>query len=152
MPNGVRRVERRSLATGAVAVFATDADGIWPSGVDTRNPSGGTAELVLAGTDVQWTTSVQNLSTLPQEYTLFQNYPNPFNPSTTIKYQLPRMSYVTLQIYDILGRKVSTLVNEIKQAGYYSVAFDAASLSSGFYFYKITANTFTQTKQMMLIK
>ena len=152
LPNGVRRVERRSLATGAVAVFATDADGIWPSGVDTRNPSGGTAELVLAGTDVQWTTSVQNLSTLPQEYTLFQNYPNPFNPSTTIKYQLPRMSYVTLQIYDILGRKVSTLVNEIKQAGYYSVAFDAASLSSGFYFYKITANTFTQTKQMMLIK
>jgi len=152
LPNGVRRVERRSLATGAIVVFATDADGVWPSGVNTINPTGGTTELVLSGTDVQWTTSVQNINTIPHEYTLFQNYPNPFNPSTTIKYQLPQMSYVTLQVYDILGREVAMLVHETKQAGYYSVEFNAASLSSGIYFYKLTASTFTQTKQMMLVK
>lgn len=152
LPNGVRRVERRSLATGSLVVFATDADGIWPSGVNTINPSGGITELVLGGTDVRWTTSVQKTSPIPYEYILCQNYPNPFNPSTMIKYQLPQMSYVTLQVYDILGRVVTTLVHETKQAGYYSVEFNAASLSSGIYFYRIIANTFTQSKQMMLIK
>jgi hypothetical protein len=152
LPNGVRRVERRSLATGALVVFATDADGVWPSGVNTINPFGGTTDLVLSGTDVQWTTSVEKISPIPSEYTLFQNFPNPFNPSTTIKYQLSQTSYVTLQVYDILGRVVTTLVHETKQAGFYSMEFNAASLSSGIYFYKLTAGTFTQTRYMMLVK
>ena len=152
LPNGVRRIERRSLATGAIVVFATDADGVWPSGVNTINPSGGTTELVLSGTDVQWTTGVQNTNMIPENFALSQNYPNPFNPSTTIKYQLPQMSYVTLRVYDILGREVTTLVNETKQTGYYSVEFNAASLSSGIYFYKITAGSLTISKQMILVK
>jgi len=152
LPNGVRRVERRSLATGALVVFATDADGVWPSGVNTINPFGGTTDLVLSGTDVQWTTSVEKISPILSEYTLFQNFPNPFNPSTTIKYQLSQTSYVTLQVYDILGRVVTTLVHETKQAGFYSMEFNAASLSSGIYFYKLTAGTFTQTRYMMLVK
>ena len=89
---------------------------------------------------------------IPHEFTLSQNYPNPFNPTTTINYQLPKMSYVTLRVYDILGRLVTTLVNDTKKAGYYSVEFNAASFSSGIYLYKLTASTFTLTKQMMLIK
>jgi hypothetical protein len=152
LPNGVRRVERRSLATGAVVVFATDDDGIWPSGVNTISPSGGTTELVLAGTDVQWASTVQSLSMNPQEFILFQNYPNPFNPSTTIKYQLHHKGPVNVQVYDALGRKVTTLVNETKEAGNYSLDFSATSLSSGIYFYKLTAGTFMQTKQMMFVR
>lgn len=152
LPNGVRRVERRSLATGAMVEFAPDDDGIWPSGVNTINPFGGTLELVLAGTDVQWTSTVQSSSMNPREFILFQNYPNPFNPSTTIKYQLPHKSHVIVHVYDALGRKVATLVNETKEAGNYSLDFIATSLSSGIYFYTLTAGTFTQTKQMMLIR
>jgi len=152
LSNGIRRIEQRSLANGTVVASATDADGVWPSGANTVNPSGGTTEIILTATDVQGTTSVQKISPIPYEYTLCQNYPNPFNPSTTIKLQLPQMSYVTLQVYDILGREVTTLVNEMKQAGYYSVEFNAASLSSGIYFYRVIAGTFTQTKQMMLVK
>lgn len=152
LPNGVRRVERRSLATGAVAVFATDNDGIWASGVNTTNPSGGTTELVLSGTDVRWTTSVQNINTIPYEYTLFQNYPNPFNPVTTIKYEMPNAGIVTLKIFDILGREVTTLVNEQKQPGKYDVQWNASNNSSGLYFYRIQAGKFVETKKMVLLK
>jgi hypothetical protein len=149
---GVRRVERRSLATGAMVVFAMDDDGIWPSGVNTISPSGGAMELVLAGTDVQWTSTVQSLSTNPLEFILFQNYPNPFNPSTTITYRLSRKSHVNLQVYDALGRDITTLVHETEEAGNYSLDFNAASLSSGIYFYTLTAGTMTQAKRMILVK
>jgi len=83
---------------------------------------------------------------------LSQNYPNPFNPSTTIKFELPKASIVTLSLYDILGREVSELVNEKKNAGWYEVKFDAAGLSSGVYFYRLRAGDFTQTKRLLLLK
>ncbi len=86
------------------------------------------------------------------DFTLYQNYPNPFNPSTTIKYQIPVTSNVVLKVYDILGKEVATLVNETKQAGSYSVNFDANSFSSGIYIYKLTSNQYLQTKRMMLVK
>ncbi|MCX6122882.1 MAG: T9SS type A sorting domain-containing protein [Ignavibacteriales bacterium] len=152
LANGVRRIEQRSLLTGSIIAAATDADGIWPSGVNTVNPAGGTTEIVLAPTDVQLTTDVQHMSSKPEDFALFQNYPNPFNPSTMIKYQLPQMSNVTLLVYDILGREVTTLVHETKKAGYYSVEFNAASLPSGIYFYKLTAGKSAQTKQMILVR
>ncbi|MDO8549090.1 MAG: T9SS type A sorting domain-containing protein [Ignavibacteria bacterium] len=88
----------------------------------------------------------------PTEYNLAQNYPNPFNPITTIKYQLPKSSFVTLKIYDILGSEVSGLVNEEKPAGNYEVKFDASNLSSGIYFYTIKAGDFTATKKMILLR
>jgi hypothetical protein len=152
LPNGVRRVERRSFAIGAVAVFATDADGIWPSGVDTRNPSGGTTELVLAGTDVQWTTGVQNTKMIPDKFALFQNYPNPFNPETRISFDMPNSGLVTLKVYDILGRHISTLVNEIMQAGSHSCVWNSYNLPSGIYFYKLNIQSFTQVRKMVLMK
>ena len=90
--------------------------------------------------------------TIPTDYTLFQNYPNPFNPSTAIEFSLPVNSNVTLTIYNLLGQVVTTLVNEDKPAGTYSVEFNATSLPSGIYFYKLEAGNFIQTKKMVLLK
>ncbi len=92
------------------------------------------------------------INKLPSNYYLGQNYPNPFNPSTVINWQLPVSSFVTLKIYDILGREVVTLVNEEKPAGNYEVEFNAANLPSGVYFYQLQAGDYVNTKKMILIK
>jgi len=89
---------------------------------------------------------------LPKEYRLSQNYPNPFNPVTTIEYSLPENSKIELSIYNSLGQKVSTLINENKQAGHYATKFDASNFASGIYLYKIRTKNFSQTKKMLLIK
>ena len=94
----------------------------------------------------------QNGSLVPNVYSLSQNYPNPFNPVTKINFALPKQGFVTLKIYDILGREVRTLVNEIKSAGQFSVDFNASEFSSGVYFYKLETNGFSDIKRMMLIK
>ena len=99
-------------------------------------------------------------------YKLMQNYPNPFNPATTINYSIPHQGgqvsrlnrgelsstlQVTLIVYDILGRKVATIVNEEKMAGEYEVIFHSGRLSSGFYFYQLSAGDYFETKKMMLL-
>jgi hypothetical protein len=89
---------------------------------------------------------------VPQTFHLSQNYPNPFNPSTIIRYSVPTSSFVTLKVYDVLGRDVSTLVNEEQAPGTYSADFDAVNLSNGTYFYKIQAGSFSDVKKMMLLK
>jgi hypothetical protein len=89
---------------------------------------------------------------IPVSFKLRQNYPNPFNPATTIRYDLPTAEYVTLRVYDILGREVATLVNKRQTAGSYSIRFDANQLSSGLYFYKITAGSFNKTRKMVVMK
>jgi hypothetical protein len=91
-------------------------------------------------------------SEIPATYDLAQNFPNPFNPSTTIRYQIPQDGIVTLKIYDILGAEVKTLVNEQKLAGKYEVNFNASSLASGVYIYKIQAGSFINSKKMILLK
>lgn len=88
----------------------------------------------------------------PTSFSLAQNYPNPFNAQTVISYQLPTDGYVRLQVYDLLGRRVATLVEEKQVAGYRSVLWKASGLASGFYFYKLTAGVFTETKRMLLVK
>ncbi len=88
----------------------------------------------------------------PNSFALEQNYPNPFNPSTVIKYAVPQDGMVTLSIYNVLGQKVSTLVNQVQKAGRYDVTFDAGGLSTGIYFYKIESGNFSSVKKMMLIK
>lgn len=93
-----------------------------------------------------------NDPSVPVKYILEQNYPNPFNPATTIKYSIPRQTYVTLQIYDALGRELNTLVNENKTAGSYEVNWNAENFPSGVYFYKLTTDEFSEQKKMVLIK
>lgn len=87
-----------------------------------------------------------------QSFELLQNYPNPFNPSTTIKFQLPVSSKVNLKVYDLLGREVSTLLDEYRESGNYKIVFDGTSLASGIYFFRIITNDFIQTKKMILMK
>ena len=96
-------------------------------------------------------TSVEN-EEIPTEYALDQNYPNPFNPSTTIKYALRERSLVELKIYDAIGREVIVMVNEEQSAGSYEFEFNATSLPSGTYFYKLQAGEFIETKKMVLMK
>lgn len=88
----------------------------------------------------------------PSSYSLSQNYPNPFNPSTTIEYQLPVKSQVTLKVYDILGNEVTTLINEEKSAGTYKYALNAENLPSGVYYYQLRAGTYIETRKMVLLK
>lgn len=90
--------------------------------------------------------------TLPLEYKLFQNYPNPFNPTCRIKFQITRGERVTLKIYDIMGKEVATLIDEVKNPGTYETEFNATGLSSGVYFYRITSGNFSETKKLMLMK
>jgi hypothetical protein len=111
----------------------------------------------------------ENETGQPTEYTLYQNYPNPFNPRTTIKYQIPETSFITIKVYDVLGSEVNTLVNEEKTAGNYEVEFNTSTLpgyvsaiggyATSVYFYQIQAvptgrqaGSFIETKKMVLIK
>jgi hypothetical protein len=89
---------------------------------------------------------------IPKRFELYQNYPNPFNPVTHIKYAVPKISLVRIEIYNILGQRVRTLLNEEKSPGYYVVEFDASSLASGFYIYKMQAEGFMDIHKMMVIK
>jgi hypothetical protein len=92
-------------------------------------------------------------SDIPEStYELFDNYPNPFNPTTTIKYQIAEIGFVTLKVYDVLGNDIATLVDEDKPAGSYEVEFDGANLTSGIYFYQIRAENFIETKKMVMLK
>ena len=85
-------------------------------------------------------------------FALGQNYPNPFNPTTTIQYQIPIASNVSLKVYDMLGRDVAVLVNENKIAGYYTSTFDARNMPSGIYFYKMNAGNYSTVKKLILMK
>jgi len=93
-----------------------------------------------------------DLADLPSEFALLSNYPNPFNASTVISYELPVSSHVKLEIYNLFGQKVATLVDGEQQAGYRSVVWDASEVSSGLYFYKLTAGDYSATKSMNLLK
>lgn len=88
----------------------------------------------------------------PEAFSLEQNYPNPFNPTTTIKYQLPELSFVTIKMFDVLGNELETLVNEEKPVGSYEIEFNASALPSGVYFYRLQAGDFVETKKMVLLK
>lgn len=99
-------------------------------------------------------TEVKKSESLPTDFSLLQNFPNPFNPSTLITYQLPKSSFVSLKVFDLLGKEIATLVNANQSAGRYEVSFisEKYSLPTGIYFYKISTEYFTQTKKMVLAK
>ncbi len=140
--------------TGKNVYFGTP-DSLGITGFKTVAVSG---KIVLTG-DLGMTVFENNLITVimnstptPSSFELFQNYPNPFNPSTEISYQLSAVNYVTLKIYDVLGREIETLVNTFQKIGKYVVQFDASKLSSGVYFYRLTAGNYSAVKKMVLLK
>ncbi|MDR9414831.1 MAG: T9SS type A sorting domain-containing protein [Gracilimonas sp.] len=116
------------------------------------NSSGSSEWSSAASFTTEMTTGIGDEEALPDEFAIHQNYPNPFNPTTVISYQIPVNSDVELKVFDMLGREIRTLVRERKTAGSYEVNFDASSLSSGMYIYRIQAGNYLQTKKMMLIK
>jgi hypothetical protein len=97
--------------------------------------------------------SINNLGNeLPKEYNLYQNYPNPFNPKTSLKFDLPKSSHVTLKIYDIMGKEIDEILNQTMEGGSYTANWDASHLASGVYFCRITAGDYKNTMRMVLIK
>jgi len=89
---------------------------------------------------------------IPATYALLQNFPNPFNPATSIRFDLPKSSFITIKVYDVLGNEVATILNETKNAGSYTIPFSAINLASGTYFYRIQAGEFVKTKKMIILK
>jgi hypothetical protein len=89
---------------------------------------------------------------IPTEFSLAQNYPNPFNPTTIIKYALPKNLHVTLEVFNALGQRVMSLVDEMKEAGYHEATLDGNTLASGVYIYKVTAGSFVDSRKLLLIK
>ena len=97
-------------------------------------------------------TGVEENNIIPNEFYLSQNYPNPFNPTTKINFSVPKSGFVTIKVFDVLGREVATLVNENKPVGNYSIHFNANKLTSGIYFYGMESGSFLQTKKLVLMK
>ena len=102
--------------------------------------------LILLVKNILWQIYAQH------KFKLEQNYPNPFNPTTTISYQIPDFSFVSIKVYDVLSNEVTTLVNEEKLAGSYEVEFDAIDLPSGIYIYRLEAANYVESRKMVLIK
>ncbi|MCX6164600.1 MAG: T9SS type A sorting domain-containing protein [Ignavibacteriae bacterium] len=127
---------------GPVTMYATGAGG-------TGTPPWNNAQNKTI--IVKTTTGVEN-NTTSATFSLSQNYPNPFNPITKIDYRVAKTSKVKLSVYDILGNKIMSLVNQKQEAGSYSVDFDGSKLSSGTYIYKIETSDFSSTKKMLMIK
>jgi flagellar hook assembly protein FlgD len=121
-----------------------------------NDPWNDTLTIYTQGTGKQVTGIAEN-ATLPTTYGISPNYPNPFNPTTTIKYQLPHQSDIRLTIYNVLGQKVRTLLNEKMEAGYYSVDWDGRNdlgvqVGSGIYIYRFSADSYHRVQKMILMK
>jgi len=155
------------LASGSPCIDAGDSSSVYNDPADSVNPGlakfpakgtrrsdigayGGPGSFLLSNNMV---IGVHNInSNLPEGFILYQNYPNPFNPTTIIKYQISNNSFVSLRIFDILGKEITTLINENLKAGSYEISFNGIGLASGIYFYKLTAGDYIDKKMMMLVK
>jgi hypothetical protein len=117
-----------------------------------------TAGQILAFDAVRWSrtqnlaTGVQMTAEVPGGFVLGQNYPNPFNPTTSFEFRVSGIGFVSLKAFDVLGREVATIVDEVRPAGVYTVRWDASSLPSGVYYYRLRAGEFTDSKKMVLMK
>ncbi len=142
------------------AVIGADNDGLSKEGVIAYIVLKGTGSVSVKAAigrnsrneDVKIGANTQELSGTPGTFVVAQNYPNPFNPSTVISFGIPQQAMTDVSVFNSLGQKVATLVNEMKEAGYYNVSWNAAGMPSGMYFYHITAGTMTVTNKMILMK
>ena len=121
--------------------------------------SNGYGFVVCNGKIFRSFSTIQNITNIVSQgenpltyFNLSQNYPNPFNPVTTISYQIPQTSFVSLKVYDILGTEIAIIVNEEKPAGEFEVEFDGTGLASGIYFYKLQTRNYNSVKKMVLLK
>jgi len=119
---------------------------------DSNPPVNGVININGYNWNTAISSEVEQSNNLPEEYSLSQNYPNPFNPSTTIKYSIPEVSFVSLKIFNFLGENVGTLVAKELSAGHYKYDWDGINLPSGVYFYRLQAGSFVETKKMVLMK
>jgi hypothetical protein len=156
-------INRLTAVTGNRGVFllenghylVTNAAGLH----EIDSATGGLIRTIFTTGDLQYIseytadlTGVVNGNNTPLQYSLMQNYPNPFNPVTNIKFSIPKPGFVTLKIYDMLGREAAQLVNKYLSAGIYNYDFDASHLASGIYFYSMKSSEYSNTKRMILIK
>jgi Secretion system C-terminal sorting domain len=143
--DSVSGIARNGKSSGTYGIFFSTYG--WPS-----NLQGIFTATKISGSGI--TVSVKEVTSaiVPETFSLFQNYPNPFNPVTTISFNLPTKSFVSLKVFDILGRKVATIVSEEISAGVFSRQWNASALSSGVYFYSLQAGSFTETKKLVLLK
>ncbi len=125
------------LSDTLVFIFSSDSNQI-------------TEKLLLLDSDISL--GVKDKNTSINSFYLYQNFPNPFNPSTKIRFSIPHSSFVGLKVYDVLGREIAIIVNEEKAAGNYEINFNAHNLSSGVYFYRMQADSFTDTKRLILLR
>jgi len=154
------------LGTASGLYFSADSGMTWTRKISTDRiddvvfPTANTGWALSPTGNLYYTNSVGVITnasqenSLPAAFQLYQNYPNPFNPETIIRYQLSKFSFVTLKVYDLLGREITTLINEFKQPGIHNSTFNINnySLPSGTYFYRLTAGDFSSTQKMVLLK
>ena len=122
------------------------------SGASETWAGGGISESFIKTFQMNTVTGVKPQPNEPSSFRLSQNYPNPFNPTTTISFHLPQRSFVTLRVFDIMGREISTIILEELPSGNYTKQWNASALSSGVYFYRLQAGSFTETKKLVLLK
>ncbi len=133
-------VNQNNMSILAFSDGRNDVNGIYAQNINYNGTFGPVTGIINSG----------NMN--PDKFVLFQNYPNPFNPATSIKYQVESIRFIKLAVYDILGKEVTTLVNEKQSPGIYEVTFSGEKYSSGVYFYKLVTGDFSEVKKMLLIK
>lgn len=138
--------------TNYTVTIGSGAKSIYGSSIDANRDSIAGDPFVLTFKTQSQPNSVKDNAEIPTVYSLAQNYPNPFNPQTMINFSVASTDFVSLKIYDIIGREVATLVHSVLTPGKYSAQWDATSFSSGLYIYKLTTSQFSDTKRMMLVK
>jgi len=122
------------------------------NGIKLTSPARSLQMILIEGGNNYLSVNDEVKAEMPHLYNLYQNYPNPFNQSTFIDYQLPASVFVTLKVFDVLGREIETLVNEYQNAGKHSMEFNASNLPSGVYFYRLQAGAFIESKKLMILK
>jgi hypothetical protein len=138
----------------AAFIRVPGANGSYSVEVRTQDVTAGSYRLLpsVVSFTVVLTNVEQIAGPLPNCYALEQNYPNPFNPATTINFQFPVRAHIFLKVYDLMGREVATLVNEVKQPGKYGARFDGSGLASGVYYYRFQAGTYVQTRKLVIVR